>query len=237
MNTTITAHSMERAAGKLERIRAAREASEQAARNEAHAIPFGQPNIEGRGNIYKHVQQEWQRAERLAQEETRAAERVDMLSKVEAFKEHHDDLQDVRVVGRTGWASVGAATSVNNLDYFRNKVVQLQAANDEAKAFNKTHKGEKKETYGAKITRLKRKIAYLEHMQKQAESAPISEQSQQLIDSGAVTQWQKKPVYYFVKGLRKVALTLDEHGDFQPSKRYPPISEEAQQRVAALIQQ
>ncbi|WP_369343252.1 hypothetical protein [Bifidobacterium fermentum] len=237
MNTRITAHSMEQAEGRLACIRAAREASEQAAHREAHAIPFGQPNIEGRGNIYKHVQQEWKRAERLAQEETRAAERVDMLSKVEAFKEHHDDLQDVRVVGRTGWASMGAATSVNNLDYFRNQVTQLQAANEEAKAFNKTHKGEKKATYGAKITQLNKKIAYLEHMREQAESATISEHSQQLIDSGAVTQWQKKPVYYFVRVLRKVALTLNEQGDFQPSKWYPPKTEEAQQRVAALIQQ
>ncbi|MDN6638569.1 MAG: hypothetical protein L0L05_09580, partial [Yaniella sp.] len=114
---------------------------------------------------------------------------------------------------------------------------QLQAANDEAKAFNKTHKDQKKETYGAKITQLNKKIAYLEHMQEQAENSAISEHSQQLIDSGAVTQWQKKPVYYFVKGLRKVALTLDEHGDFQPSKRYPPMSEDAQQRGAAHIKQ
>jgi hypothetical protein len=84
---------------------------------------------------------------------------------------------------------------------------------------------------------LKKKIAYLEQMQEQVENTAISAHSQQLIDSGAVTQWQKKPVYYFVKGLRKVALTLDEHGDFQPSKRYPPMSEDAQQRVAALIQE
>lgn len=228
---------MQQAQSRLARITAEREASERAARSEAHAIPFGQPNIEGRGNIYKHVQQEWQRAERLAEEETRAAERVDMLSKVEAFKESNDKLRDVRVAGRTGWASVGAATSVNNLDYFRNQVTQLQAANEEAKAFNKTHKSEKKATYGTKITQLKKKIAYLEQMQEQAENTAISEHSQQLINSGAVTQWQKKPVYYFVKGLRKVALILDELGDFEPSKRYPPMSEDAQQRVAALIQQ
>ena len=237
MNTTIKANSMQQAEGKLERIRAAREASERAARSEAHAIPFGQPNIEGRGDIYKHVQQEWRRAAHLADEEERAADRVDMLEKVEKFKENNGKLQDVRVVGRTGWASVGAATSVNNLDYFKDKLARMIADNEAAKAWNKSHKDERKHTFGARITQLKKKIAYLEQMQEQVENTAISEHSQQLIDSGAVTQWQKKPVYYFVKGLRKVALTLDEHGDFQPSKRYPPMSDDAQQRVAALIQQ
>ncbi|MDN6805425.1 hypothetical protein [Bifidobacterium crudilactis] len=237
MNTTITAHSMEQAEGKLERIRAAREASEQNARNEAHAIPFGQPNIEGRGDIYKHVKQEWRRAAHLADEEERVVARVDMLEKVEKFKENNGKLQDVRVVGRTGWASVGAATSVNNLDYFKDKLARMIADNEAAKAWNKSHKDERKHTFGARITQLKKKIAYLEQMQEQVENTAISAHSQQLIDSGEVTQWRKKPIYYFVKGLRKVALTLDEQGNFQPSKRYPPITEDAQQRVAALIRQ
>jgi len=237
MNTTIKANSMQQAQNRLARITAEREASEQAARSEAHAIPFGQPNIEGRGDIYKHVQQEWRRAARLAEEEERAADRVDMLEKVEKFKENNDKLQDIRVVGRTGWASVGSATSVNNIDYFKDKLAQMIAENEAAKAWNKSHKDEKKQTFGTRITQLKKKIAYLEQMQEQAENTVISAHSRQLIDSGAVTQWKKQPVYYFVKGLRKVALTLDEQGNFQPSKRYPPITEDAQQRVAALIRQ
>ena len=237
MNTTIKANGMQQAQNRLARITAEREASERAARSEAHAIPFGQPNIEGRGDIYKHVQQEWRRAAHLADEEERAADRVDMLEKVEKFKENNGKLQDVRVVGRTGWASVGAATSVNNLDYFKDKLARMIADNEAAKAWNKSHKDERKHTFGARITQLKKKIAYLEQMQEQVENTAISAHSQQLIDSGAVTQWQKKPVYYFVKGLRKVALTLDEQGNFQPSKRYPPISEDAQQRVATLMQQ
>ncbi|MCI1225394.1 hypothetical protein [Bifidobacterium sp.] len=237
MNTTIRANSMQQAQNRLARITAERAASERAARSEAHAIPFGQPNIEGRGDIYRHVKQEWRRASRLADEEERAADRVDMLEMVEKFKENNEQLQDVRVVGRTKSASVGAATSVNNLDYFKSELAQMIADNEAAKAWNKNHKNEKKQTHGAKITQLKRKIAHLEQMQEQAESASISEHSQQLIDSGAVTQWKKKPVYYFVKGLRKVALILDESGNFQTSNRYPPMSEEAQQRVAALIRQ
>lgn len=228
---------MQQAQSRLARITAERAASERAARSEAHAIPFGQPNIEGRGDIYRHVKQEWRRASRLADEEERAADRVDMLEKVEKFKENNEQLQDVRVVGRTGWASVGAATSVNNLDYFRGKLARMIAENEAAKAWNKSHKDERKHTFGARITQLKKKIAYLEQMQEQVENTAISAHSQQLIDSGAVTQWQKKPIYYFVKGLRKVALTLDEQGNFQPSKRYPPITENAQQRVAALIRQ
>jgi hypothetical protein len=235
MDTNSTAHSLERAQARLARIREERKTSEQAARDEAHAIPFGQPNIEGRGDIYKHVRQQQRKAQRLAEKEERAADRVDMLDKVAAFKEKNDQLKDVRVTGRTAWANVGAATSVNNLDYFRSQLTQLEADNKAAKAYNKIHKDEKKKTYGAKITQLKKKIAYLEQMQQQADTTPVSDHSQQLINDGIVSQWQKKPIYYFIKGLRKVAVTLDENGDFQISRRYPPRSEQERQTITNLL--
>jgi hypothetical protein len=34
----------------------------------------------------------------------------------------------------------------------------------------------------------------------------------------------KTPTYYFVEGLRKVALEIDDNGEFKISKRYPPTS-------------
>lgn len=236
MNTTIKANSMQQAQNRLARITAEREASERAARSEAHAIPFGQPNIEGRGDIYKHVQQEWRRAAHLADEEERAADRVDMLEKVEKFKENNGKLQDVRVVGRTGWASVGAATSVNNLDYFKDKLARMIAENEAAKAWNKSHKdAEHRETFGSKVTALRKKVANLEAMQERAASTPISEHSQQLIDSGAVRQWQKKPIYYFVKGLNKVALVLDDNGDFEESRRYPAYTDSEHDTINKIL--
>jgi flagellar basal body P-ring protein FlgI len=235
MTSIIKANSLEQAKGRLERVRSERESTEQAARDEAHAIPFGQPNIEGRGNIYKHVQQQWDRTRRLADEEERAADRVDMLEKVEKLKEENDQLQDVRVVGRTGWASVGAATSVNNLDYFKGKLAQMITDNEDTKAWNKTHKNTKRRTFGSKITALRKKVSYLEAMKNKADSTPISEHSQQLIDSGKVIQWKKKPIYYFVNGLRKVALTLDNNGDFQESKRYPAREDSDRETVQQLL--
>jgi hypothetical protein len=235
MTSIIKANSLEQAKSRLERVRSEREATEQAARDEAHAIPFGQPNIEGRGNIYKHVQQQWDRTRRLADEEERAADRVDMLEMVEKFKEDNDQLQDVRVVGRTGRASVGAATSVNNLDYFKGRLAQMIADNEAVKAWNKNHRDAKRCTFGSKITALRKKVAYLEAVKSKADSTPVSEHSQQLIDSGKVSQWKKKPIYYFVDGLRKVALTLDDNGDFQESKRYPAYEDSDRETVQKLL--
>ncbi|HBI3722363.1 TPA: hypothetical protein K4433_003060, partial [Enterococcus faecalis] len=63
--------------------------------------------------------------------------------------------------------------------------------------------------YGAAITKLKNKIATLEQMKEADENKVMSEKTKELIESGAVTQWKKKPIFYFVKGLRKVALEID----------------------------
>ena len=59
--------------------------------------------------------------------------------------------------------------------------------------------------------------------------------TQALIESGAVTKWEKKPMYYFVKGLRKVALMIDNNGEFYISKQYPAITEKDIQFVKSLL--
>lgn len=43
-----------------------------------------------------------------------------MLEKVEKFKESNELIKDIHVVGKTGYATVGVKTSVNNLEYFKN---------------------------------------------------------------------------------------------------------------------
>ena len=58
---------------------------------------------------------------------------------------------------------------------------------------------------GTEITKLKNKIQVLEDMKAKDENKVLSEHAKNLIADGLVTQWQKKPIYYFVKGLRKVA--------------------------------
>lgn len=158
-----------------------------------------------------------------------------MLEKVEVFKEKNDTLKDVHVVGKTGYATIEAKTSVNNLDYFKKKLEELERLNVEAKLFNKTKPKIKHKTYGTEITKLKRKIATLEEMAKKDVNKKIGKHAQKLIDNGLVNQWKKQPIYYFVKGLKKVALELNEQGDFIMSKRYSAYSEEDEKYIKELL--
>lgn len=226
---------LEQAQSKLDRIRMEKEENAGAIRNEHDRIPFGQPNIIGRPDIYKTVKRYYAKQIKLIEEEDQQERRIDMLERVEEFKEENDLLQDVHVVGKSSYATVGAKTSVNNLDYFKNKLAELIADNEEAKAYNKTKPAIKRKTRGAEITKLKRKIASLEDMQERDQTKVVSEKTQELIDSGAVNQWKKKPIYYFVKGLKKVALEIDENGEFYISNRYSADTECDKKFVEKLL--
>ncbi|MBK5028562.1 hypothetical protein [Enterococcus faecium] len=223
------------AKNKLERLQKEQELVCQSIRNEYSEIPLGQPNIIGRPNIYKQVNRYFDKSCQLMKEEKKQQDRVAMLEKEEKLKKENELLKDTHVVGKTAYATIGAKTSVNNLDYFKQKLVDLEQKNEDAKAYNKTKPPIKKKTYGAEITKLKRKIAYLEEMIEKDQKKVLSEKTQQLIDSGVVKQWQKKPIYYFVQGLRKVALEIDEKGNFYPSERYPAYTESEKQFVKELL--
>ena len=226
---------LEQAIQKLERIRNDQEETQKAIRFEHDKIPFGQPNIIGRPDIYKKVNQQYEKSRRLVQEEKKQKQMIEMLEKVETFKEENDTLKDVRVVGKSGYATVGAKTSVNNLDYFKGKLEELEKLNVESKCYNKTKPEIKHQTYGSEITKLKRKIAMLEEMQERDKNKKVSEHTQKLIDDGLVNQWKKKPIYYFVKGLKKVALEINQDGNFVISKRYPAYSEDDKKFVKELL--
>ena len=228
-------NTLEQAKSKLDRIRAEKEEKAQAIQNEHDRIPFGQPNIIGRRDIYKDVKRCYDKNQKLVEQEERQEQRVEMLEMVKGFKEDNTLLKDVHVVGRTSYATVGAKTSVNNLDYFKNKLDQLIQENEEAKAFNKTKPIRKRKTLGTEITKLKRKIASLEDMQIRDQNKVVSEKTQELINSGAVNQWKKKPIYYFVKGLNKVALEIDENGEFYISGRYSADTESDKEFVEELL--
>lgn len=226
---------LKQAQSKLERIEQEQEEVKKAIRKENANIPFGQPNILGRRDIYKDVKRYYAKKRKLEEEQEKQEDRIAMLEEVEGFKQANALVQDVHVVGKTEWATIGAKTSVNNLDYFRQQLADLEKANQEAKAYNKTKPKLLKKTYGTKITQLKRKIAHLEAMQEQAEKTVFSPKTSELIESGAVTQWKKKPIYYFVKGLRKVALEVDETGEFFISPWYTPNNEEEEAFVQHLL--
>ncbi|ABI54229.1 unknown [Lactococcus phage P335] len=226
---------LEKATQKLERIRNEQEETKKVIRLEHDHIPFGQPNINGRPDIYKKVKQQYEKSRRLFQEEEKQEQRIEMLEKVEMFKEKNDTLKDVHVIGKSGYATIGAKTSVNNLDYFKEKLEELEKLNVEAKRYNKTKPKIKYKTYGTEITKLKRKIAILEEMAKKNVNKKVSKHAQKLIDNGLVNQWKKQPIYYFVKGLKKVALELNEQGDFVMSKRYSAYSEDNQKFIKELL--
>ena len=217
---------LQRAKEKLARLEREMADNDKAIRFENDSIPFGQPNIEGRRNIYANVQRMYHKARKLYEEREQQIDRIEKLEKVEQIKADNELLKDVHIVGETKYATVGAKTSVNNLDYFKAKLQELEEANEKAKAYNKTKPAVKMQTLGAEITKLKRKIEMLETMKEKDENKTISEQTQHLIEQGLVNQWKKKPIYYFVKGLKKVALEIDEQGDFFISRRYPAYSEE-----------
>lgn len=113
---------LEIAKSKLDRIKSEMLATRKEIRREHDLIPFGQPNIVGRGDIYKNVKRMHTKGIKLLNEQEKQERRIEMLEKVEEFKSENELLKDVSVVGKTSYANIGAKTSVNNLDYFRNKL-------------------------------------------------------------------------------------------------------------------
>ena len=226
---------LEKAKSKLNRLKEEEKELMKAIRKEHDSIPFGQPNIIGRRDIYKDVKR--YRAKSIANvyEQDKQEKRIEMLEKVEEVKSENSTLKDVHVVGNSAYATIGAKTSVNNLEYFKEKLVELEKRNEEAKSYNKSKPAVKMKTLGTEITKLKRKIQMLEDMKAKDESKVLSQHAKNLIANGLVTQWKKKPIYYFVKGLRKVALVLDESGDFEASKKYSPYSDDDVEFVEKLL--
>ena len=226
---------LEIAKNKLNRLKEEEKELMKAIRKEHDSIPFGQPNIIGRRDIYKDVKRYRAKAIANVYEQDKQEKRIEMLEKVEEAKNENSTLKDVHVVGSSGYATIGAKTSVNNLDYFKAKLAELEERNEEAKAYNKTKPAVKMKTLGTEITKLRNKIKMLEDMKAKDESKTLSEHAERLIKNGLVTQWQKKPIYYFVKGLRKVALELNESGNFEISKNYPAYSDDDIEFVEKLL--
>ena len=226
---------LEIAKNKLGTLKAEQDGIMKAIRKEKDLIPFGQPVIIGRRDIYKDLKRYYGKSIANSMEQEKQKHRIEMLEKVEEVKSENQNLKDVHVVGASGYATVGAKTSVNNLDYFKSKLAELEERNEEAKAHNKTKPVIKMKTLGTEITKLKRKIQMLEEMKAKDETKVLSEHAQSIIDDGLVTQWKKKPIYYFVKGLRKVALVLNESGDFEASKTYSAYSDEDIEFVEKLL--
>lgn len=87
------------------------------------------------------------------------------------------------------------------------------------------------------IKRYRQELERLEAAQNKAEGVIIQPAAQSLIDEGLVNQWQKRPDTYFVKGLRRVALELNNEGSFEVSSnsRYRPTTAEEKEVVNRLL--
>ena len=226
---------LEIANSKLNRLKEEQNGIMESIRKEKDLIPFGQPVIIGRRDIYKDLKRYYGKSINNSIQQKKQENRIEMLEKVEEVKNENSTLKDFHVVGKSSYATVGAKTSVNNLDYFKSKLSELEKRNEEAKAYNKTKPVVKMKTLGTEITKLKNKIQVLEDMKAKDESKVLSDHAESLIKNGLVTQWQKKPIYYFVKGLRKVALELNDLGEFEISKKYSPYSDSDIEFVEKLL--
>lgn len=100
----------------------------------------------------------------------------------------------------------------------------------------KSKKGESVYTK-ATIKRYEKELERLEEMARRNDQVSLSTAAQELVEAGELNQWQKQPTTYFVKGLKKVALEMDETGNLVPSQKYRPKTDKERERVEELLQQ
>ena len=86
----------------------------------------------------------------------------------------------------------------------------------------------------------RQKVDALEAIIKKAkeDSKIMSDAAKNLVQSGKVSRWEKQPIYYFVVGLRKVALVVEnKSGNFIESKKYPAMSDEDKSFVRNILEE
>ena len=73
------------------------------------------------------------------------------------------------------------------------------------------------------------------NVEQNTENKTREEFLKKLVDSKKLTQWTKNQQYYFVRGLRKVAVKL-ENGRLRLSKKYPPKNDNEKQYIKDLFE-
>ncbi len=174
----------------------------------------GQPMNDKRGGarFFKRQEQLENRVFDKLDEIKKQEERVERLEQQAEFKEQG--------LNRQG---TGLEMSVQNIPRIREEL-------------EKAERGESMYTK-ATLKRYREELTRLEKISEQLAMTTIQPSAQALIEAGNVTQWEKRPNLYFVKGLRRVALELGEDGKFRESARYRPRTAEEQERVNELLEQ
>ena len=198
---------------KLERLRG--EQDEAISRAYSHqALTNGQPMNDKRGGASFKRKQE--------QIEDQVFSKMDEIRQQEERVERLEHQQHLKEMGLNRQGS-GLEMSVQNIPRIRE---ELEKAKRGESFFTK-----------ATLKRYQEELTRLEAISEQMGKTSIQPATQALIDEGLVTQWQKQPNTYFVKGLRRVALELTEEGEFQLSSqiKYHPKTDEERLKVDELL--
>ena len=198
---------------KLERLRG--EQDEAISRAYSHqAQTNGQPMNDKRGGASFKRKQE--------QIEDQVFSKMDEIRKQEERVERLEHQQHLKEMGLNRQGS-GLEMSVQNIPRIRE---ELEKAKRGESFFTK-----------ATLKRYQEELTRLEAISEQMGKTSIQPATQALIDEGIVSQWQKQPNTYFVKGLRRVALELTEEGEFQLSSqtKYHPKTDEERLKVDELL--
>lgn len=147
-------------------------------------------------------------------------------------KTHEIEAQQDRIE-KLEWQEANKAAGLNRsgsgLDLSVSNIPRIK---EEIEKFNKGESVYTRDT----IRKYEKRLIELEAMADFANKTQLSPGAQALVEQGLVNQWQKQPTIYFVKGLRKVALELNEAGEFEVSSKFSPKSAADQDRVNELVQ-
>lgn len=208
---------LELAKQKLERLRNELDSATESHRTH-YAQTNGQPMNDKRnaGSFFKRANQIENKIFRLLDEIKAQEERVESLK----WKEENRESNARKGLNKYG----GLDMSVENIPVIKEMI-------------RKSDNGEPVPVTRATILKYKKQLVVLEKVAKKSEenTSKMDSRTEVLIESGKVVQWKKKPIFYFVKGLRKVALVIDENGLFKVSAKYPVKTEEEQQVIDGLL--
>lgn len=152
-----------------------------------------------------------------------------IFSKMEEIKQQEERIE------RLEWQGENKALGLNKQGTGLEMSVQnIPRIREEIEKFTR---GESHYTV-ATIKRYTQELAKLEAIQEKIAGLFVQPRAQALIDSKEVNQWKKRPSIYFVKGLRGVALELNDEGFFEVSSnpRYQPKTEEEHLKVTDLLE-
>lgn len=131
-------------------------------------------------------------------------------------------------VGRLEWADERKRLGLNKQGGLMLTIDNIPRIEEELE------KAERGESHFIPVTirKYKKELARLKAEKEQLSNT--SSKAQEIIESGKVNQWKKRPTIYFIKGLRKVAIELVD-GSFKESPKYAAKTDEEKEIVNEIL--